>query len=296
MVYFKLVVTAIVWGGTFIAGRIVSFQAQPFSAAFLRFLIASIVLLIFLARSSTDSLRIGLSQLGRLSLLGLTGVFLYNYFFFAGLETVSAGRASLIIATNPAVIALLAALLFGEQLTAVKTIGIFLSIAGAMVVISRGDPLGLLGSGLGRGELYILACVAAWVSYTLLGKWVMSELSPMVAVTYSCLIGTVMLIVPAVGEGVFAHMWHYATAVWMSLFFLGLFGSAVGFFWYYEGIRAIGASRAGVFINIVPISAIVLGFLILGEAIDASLVVGAVLVSIGVYLTNRTPTPHEPQN
>lgn len=61
----------------------------------------------------------------------------------------------------------------------------------------------------------------------------------------------------------------------------------MGFNWYYEGIKAIGPSRTGVFINLVPMSAITLAFLLLNETVDFSLASAAVLVSTGIYHTNR---------
>jgi drug/metabolite transporter (DMT)-like permease len=73
----------------------------------------------------------------------------------------------------------------------------------------------------------------------------------------------------------------------MSIVYLGFFGTSLGFIWYYEGIRTIGPSRAGVFINLVPICAVILAFFMLDEAIDSSIILGAILVFSGVYLTNR---------
>jgi hypothetical protein len=72
----------------------------------------------------------------------------------------------------------------------------------------------------------------------------------------------------------------------LLLFYLGVFGTVVGFVWYYEGIKSIGPSRASQFINLVPVSAIVLAFFLLDEPITASLAIGAALVVVGVYITN----------
>ena len=70
--------------------------------------------------------------------------------------------------------------------------------------------------------------------------------------------------------------------------YLGFFGTCLGFIWYYEGIREIGPSKAGVFINFVPISAVIMSFFLLGEMIDASLLIGGALVLSGIYITNRS--------
>ena len=129
-----------------------------------------------------------------LLLLGLTGVFAYNVFFFSGLKTVTASRASLIIAANPAFIALFSRLLFKEKLGFMRAAGIFISIAGATAVICKGSLSVVLHGRLGVGELYILGCVASWVSYSLLGKKALRNVPPLAAVTGACVMGTMCLI------------------------------------------------------------------------------------------------------
>lgn len=139
MVYMKLFLTAFFWGGTFIAGRTIAGHVGPFSAAFLRFFIASSLLIALAYRMEENGLRVERRQIIPLVLLGLTGVFSYNMCFFKGLERIEAGRASLIIATNPVFISLLSSYFFRERLTLLKLAGILLSVSGAVVVISRGE-------------------------------------------------------------------------------------------------------------------------------------------------------------
>lgn len=287
-VHLKLVLTAIFWGGTFVAGRLVSQELPPFTAAFLRFTVACLVLAAFLWREHGRIPRLPPGHLPVAALLGLTGVFAYNALFFLGLKTVLAGRASLIIALNPVLIALFSAWLLGEGMGLRKGVGIGLSVLGALVVISRGSPFAVLHGGLSRGDLYILGCVASWVSYSVIGKIAMREVRPLVLVAYACAIGTVFLgVTAAAAEGLPGALASASWRTWASLVYLGLFGTALGFIWYYEGIRAIGASRAGVFISLVPVSGVLLGALVLGERLDPSVLAGGALVVAGVYLTNR---------
>jgi drug/metabolite transporter (DMT)-like permease len=84
---------------------------------------------------------------------------------------------------------------------------------------------------------------------------------------------------------------HYFLVDWVSMFYLGFFGTVIGFVWYYEGIKKIGPMKASLFINFVPISAVVMAFFILDEPITLSLLVGTLLVCSGVYLTNKRFTP-----
>ena len=284
--YLKLLLMAIFWGGTFVVGRTLVQTVGPFAAAFFRFAIASVFLVFLLRRAEGRLTWPQKSQIIAVILLGLTGALLYNFFFLKGLKMIEAGRASVIIANNPVFIALFSAYFFKERLNLVKVIGIIISVAGAIVVVSRGQVFEILQGGLGLGEMYIFGCVASWVAFSLIGKAVMENLSPLRAVTYSSIAGTLFLAAPAFLEGGFGFL-AYSLSEWASIFYLGVFGTVLGFLWYYQGIQKIGPTRAGLFINFVPISAILLAFMFIGEPITMSLLIGTVLVSSGVYLTNR---------
>jgi drug/metabolite transporter (DMT)-like permease len=289
VVYLKLLLTALFWGGTFIAGRYVAQDLPSFTTAFLRFAMASAVLLVLTRRNESRLPPLGKEQVLPVLLLGLTGVFAYNALFFTGLRRIEASRAALIVASCPAFIAIASAVIFRERLNPAKTIGIPLSMLGAGVVISRGHPGQVLAGGVGLGELCIVGCVLSWTAYSLIGKAVMGRLSPLASVSYSSLIGALALFLPAGFEGLPGNLRHASWADWASIAYLAVFGTVLGFVWFYEGIQRIGPTRAGLFINFVPVSAVVLGFLILREPITWSLAVGAVLVLCGVCLTNRRP-------
>lgn len=290
MVYLKLVLTALFWGGTFIAGRSLAGHVSPFSAAFLRFLLASVLLGILVARTERRWPRLRTRDWGRLILLGMTGVFGYNVCFFMGLELIPASRASLIIANNPVAIALLSAWVFRERLGAGRILGILLSLTGALVVISKGDLSGIFRHGVGAGELLILGCVASWAAYSVVGKFVLRDLSPSVSVCGSALVGTAALFPAALAEGLWGEASNYRWQDWTALGYLGLFGTVFGFIWFYQGVRELGPARAGLFINFVPIFAITLAWLVLSEPVTWSLGIGALLVVTGVFVTNRGST------
>jgi drug/metabolite transporter (DMT)-like permease len=284
--YLKLLMTAIFWGGTFISGRMLADSVAPFSAAFFRFLFAAVCLYAIVARREGRIPAIKKEQLLPVALLGMTGVFAYNVLFFSGLKLVPAGRASIIIANNPLVLSMLAALFFGDRLTPIRVMGILISVFGAVFAISDGDPLMLFDGGVGQGDLYIFGCVLSWSAYSLLGKHVMQSLSPLTAVAHSAAIGMVALLVPACLEGMPAAVPFYSWIDWSNLAYLGCFGTVLGFVWYYEGIRTVGPSRASLFINFVPISAICLAHLILNEPLRLSLLVGVAMVIAGVTLNH----------
>jgi len=287
-IYAKLLLTAIFWGGAFIAGRFVSQNIGAFSIAFLRFATASILLILLTWKIEGKLPPLKKFQIIPVILLGMTGIFAYNVMFFKGLKIIEAGRASLIIATCPIFITVSSACFLKERINLVKALGITISVSGAIIVISKGKPLEIFGGNLGRGELYIFCCVLSWTAYSLIGKAVMNGLSPLVSVSYSAAVGAIALSIPAYFEGLMQNIRYHSIMDWLCILYLSIFGTVIGFVWYYQGVKHIGPTKAGLFINFVPIFAILLAFLILREAITVSLLIGAVLVITGVYLTNRT--------
>jgi drug/metabolite transporter (DMT)-like permease len=287
LVYVKLVLTAFFWGGTFVAGRVVAREVGPFSASFLRFLTASILLSLILWRVEGKIPLPGRSRILPLALLGLTGAFSYNLFFFLGLERIEASRASLIIANNPIFITIFSALIFRDRLPGPALAGILCSLSGAAVVITRGDFIQAFQGGIGFGELFIFFCVLSWSAYSLIGKFVLTTMSPLVSVSWAAFMGTAALFIPACLEGLFVEFHKFSLPSWIGILYLGLFGTVVGFVWYYRGILEIGPARASQFINLVPVSAVFLAAMILDEPLSPSLLAGGVLVLSGITLTNR---------
>ena len=109
VIYLKLRFTAVFWGGTVVAGRSLAQNVGPFSAAFLRFAVASFFLILLVWKTEGKAAFIRGRQILPVFLLGLTGVFCYNVFFFKGLKLIEAVRAAIIIANNPIFIPLFAA-------------------------------------------------------------------------------------------------------------------------------------------------------------------------------------------
>jgi len=276
----------LLWGGTFIAGRMLAGSVHPANAAFLRFFIASLALIAVMRFSKERFIIPPIKTWIPILLLGATGIYAYNVFFFNGLSHISAGRAALIIASTPLVITLFAAVFLKEKLSLLKICGVLLSLTGAITVISNGHPSGLFTGGFGPGEKALVGCVFSWAAYSLIGRTVLGTLTPITAVCYSSIIGTLFLAIPAARQGLFHNLGSITLPDWYSLAFLGILGTALGFPLYYQGIKKIGATRAGIFINLVPVFALLLSWLFLGESIKSVVLAGGALVLIGVSLTN----------
>ncbi|AWY39371.1 EamA/RhaT family transporter [Pseudomonas putida] len=289
-VYLKLAAVTMIWGGTFVAGRFLADTLSPLLAASLRFLLASVALLLFLLMARVPLTRPSPRQWLQLALLGFFGIFFYNLCFFYGLHYINASRASLIVALNPAVIGLASWLLFKERLSRAKVVGIAICIAGTSLVIVSRTPHLLVGNAEAWiGDLLIFGCVLGWGVYSLFSRELNQSLGPVQTVTWSILLGTLMLWATTAirGELSLNALASLGPQQWLSLLYLGVLGSALAYIGYYDGIRKIGATRSGVFIALNPLTAVILGALLLDEQLTPAMYLGGGLILAGIFLCNK---------
>jgi drug/metabolite transporter (DMT)-like permease len=286
--YARLITVPAIWGGTFVAGKIVVATLTPLMGSFARYVIACVALLV-----AAFTLEGGLPKLsGRQWLatfvLGLVGVFAYNLFFMGALTKLPASRAALIIALNPAVTIAISAVVLHERLSLRRWAGVALALVGVAIVVSRGDFSSLAGGGVGMGEAYMFAAVISWALYTILGRKVLGGLSPLAATNYAALWGTVLLGIVAAPQFDTLHPSQFDARTIASLAYLGVLGTALAFVWYYMSVKKVGASSASIFNNLVPVFGVAISVLMLGEALLPSMLIGGAITIAGVMMVSRS--------
>ena len=287
--YLKLTGAMFMWGGTWIAGRIVAQEVPaPLMAAAFRFLIAGLALAGFaLATEGNIPRPTDGREWGIVTGLAVTGIFLYALCFFYGLRYIPAGRGALVVALNPVTVALLAWFAGQERMTPVKLCGVAIALAGCLIVIGNGDPMALLHGAIGIGEWLIVGCVLCWTAYTFIGRSATKTLSPLAATLYASLVGALLLGTVALVQGDI-NLGDWSWRVWASVLFLAICGTALGFTWFADGVRIIGAARASAFINLVPVFAVLQAAVLLDERLGMAVLAGGALVIAGVWLTTMT--------
>lgn len=288
--YILMAVTVLIWGGTYVAGRLLNPAWDNVVTSFVRIGMAFVVLVALCATSGVKlwpiSRRMFLLQI----LLGLSGLFMYTLFFHKGIQTLEGGRAAVIINTNPIMIAMLAALFLHEKLTPLKIAGVLLAAIGAVYVVSHGCPLKLFSDQLSAGDGYMFIAAVSWAVFGILGKVALHHgMQPMASIAWSACIGMLLILPAAVSTGHLNQIPHYALSDWLAITYLGVGSTVCGFVFFYKIIRKVGATRAGVICSAIPIAAIVLTMLFLKEKITQSLIIGAAITVAGVFLVNYAP-------
>nr|MBL8409840.1 DMT family transporter [Dechloromonas sp.] len=286
--YLKLIGTMFMWGGTWIAGRVVAQElTAPLAAPAIRFLLAGLALAgVALASEGRIPRPETGSEWGVVTGLAMTGIFLYALCFFYGLKHITAGRGALVVALNPVLVALGAWLFGQERMNPAKLAGIAIATAGCLTVIGNGNPLALLQGEIGIGEWLILGCALCWTAYTFIGRQATKTLSPLAATLWASLLGAGLIGLAALIQGgieIAAWSWR----VWTSVLFLAIGGTALAFTWFADGVRRIGAAKASVFVNLVPVFAVLQAAVLLDEHLGLAVLGGGLLVIVGVWLTTQ---------
>jgi len=276
----SLVLVMTVWGGSFAVTKAAVDDLPPIFLAFLRFAVASAVLLPLAwprRRAHPIPLRAAL-------VLGLTGVGLYYVCFNLGLVYTTVTQAVLIQSAIPALTAGLAFFLLAERLPARVVCGIALSFVGVAVVlvVNPADaraPRPLLGNAL------IVGSAVLWSLYTIYAKR-LAQTDTMVLTAWTAAAGTALLAPAALVEYALGARPTLTVSGGLSVLYLGVISSAAAYLLYNRALRSLGASQVTAFLNLMPIVGVATAVVFLRERIVPAAILGGVLVLAGVWLAS----------
>jgi drug/metabolite transporter (DMT)-like permease len=281
---------SLIWGLNFAVLKYGTRVLEPLAYNGVRLAVGSVVMVAIVSMRRAP--RLAPRDLRALLALGLLGTGVYQVFFIYGLARTRAGTASLVVASSPAVIAVVGRLLGVERVNARQVVGITLSIAGVAFVI-----LSSAAAHEGRasviGDLLILTSVVCWSFYTHLVRPFTHRIDGMQIATWTLVGGTipvVLLAAPAIARS----DWSGVTALtWTAVMYSGVASMGIAYLFWYRGVRVIGSTRTAMFSNLQPIIAVMAAWPLLGERPTMWQGIGAAAVLGGLLLT-RQPFAPEP--
>ena len=273
------VIVAVIWGMTFLSIKVALREFGPMSLSLFRFVVASILLALLMVITRVE-FRVAWRDVPLLSLSSIVGVTLYFYFENNGIMRLTASESSLIIGAIPVVTLLVEILLFRTRPPMLVVVGIILSFVGVALIVLRSEST----TSSPLGYLFMVGAVLSWVAYGFITK-PLSGRYPMLTITFW------QMLIGAIGSIPFAAMerqvWTgLSTTALLNAAFLGILGSALGYWLYIIVLEHLGPGRSSVFINLIPVVSVAASYVILGERLGPLQLVGAAIVVTGVYLAS----------
>ncbi|MEE1131460.1 MAG: DMT family transporter [Caryophanon sp.] len=283
-----LIIATLFWGGNFVIGRAVSDDIPPIALAFYRWCIALLVLAPIAFTSWKAHLPTFKKHWKIVVVLSLTGVAGFNTLVYIGLHDTTSINASLMNSSTPIIIYILAFLFLRERLNRYQVIGTCISLIGVLFILTGGSLESLQMFEFNRGDMIVLLAVACWGVYSLLIKQYAGVLPGVPTFFMTIMIGIVTLLPFFIYETVTAAQpmeWHASSIG--AIFYVGTFASIVAFLSWNKGVVKLGASRASIYLNFIPVFSALFATLFIGESLQLFQVIGGLAVVAGVLITNR---------
>ncbi|MER8973520.1 MULTISPECIES: DMT family transporter [unclassified Mesorhizobium] len=281
--YLFLLCTTLLWGGNSVAGKLAVGHISPMTLVFLRWLLAVLILLPIgwgTLRQDWPVVRRHWLLLGG---LGACGFAFFNAIFYTALNYTTAINVSIEQAAIPIVIIIANFVLFRLRVNRVQIAGVVLTIIGVAVTASHGDLRQLLKLDLNFGDAIMLVAVLCYSFYSvgLRLKPVIRWQSLMLALSVAALVTSLPFFLWEIAAG---KVIVPDARGWAVAFYTAIGASVISQIFYIRGNELIGANRAGLFINLVPIFGTLLSVLIVGETFQLYQALALALVLGGISL------------
>ncbi len=280
---FLLSLAMLGWAGNTIAGRLSTGEISPMMVVFLRWFIITTFLSLLLYKKIIKSFVFLKGKIIWVFLMGGLGMTCFNSLFYIAAQNTSAINLGIIQGFMPGLILTGSVLFFKEKVNFVKLCGLFISFFGVIVVISKGNFQTIVDLTINLGDVVMFLALFFYAGFTL-GLRYKPELDPLVLMAYFSF-GALIFSVPLVWlEFIFGYSQLPSnTNAWLTIFYIAFVPSLLAQIFFIKGVELIGASQAGLFINILPIFAAILGVIILGESLQIYHFTSLVVVLSGVY-------------
>ncbi len=280
--FFIMGFSIVCWGFAFPLIKLSLQELSPVSLTILRLSIVSITfLLIFILQHKTISPLIK-RDIPSILLLGVIGLVGYHLCLNYGETQISAGAASLIIATIPIFIVILAVVFLKEKITTRITLGVTTSLVGVVLITLTRETIEVEYL---SGAIAVLAAAIIGAWYTIFGKKLLQRYTSLSLTGYAFLLGSIGLI-PLLNKRFIDEVTRLSLVGWTAVLSLAFFPTVVAYVFWYKALEMKPASEIGVYLYFTPVISTILGIIMFNEPITPFFIIGGLLVILGLIIVN----------
>lgn len=285
--YLEATFAVAVWGGSFIATKVVLRDISPVTIVWSRFAMGMIILGIAVAARKQFSL-LNKNEWLYFALLGFLGITFHQWLQSNALQTSEASTTAWIVSTTPVFMAILGWIALKEKLGWMKISGILLASIGVLVVVYDGDLNAISLGNFGKpGDILILISAINWTVFSVLSRSGLKKHPATFMMFYVMLLGWLFTSILFFATQNISEIQNLTISGWIGLAFLGIFCSGLAYIAWYDALQTLGTAETGVFLYIEPLVTVVVAFFVLSEAITIASLLGGAVIILGVWLVNR---------
>lgn len=292
LIHLSLLVTAVIWGATFVAVKYVVDQVGPSGVVLLRVGLSSACFILLLGITWRTMPRLPPSIWRRLALIAFCGSVVNNLAIAWGQSYLAAALASLIVTSNPIFTTIISRLLLGEPLTHRKLTGIAIAFSGFLIVLLYGGSEARFSIDNVIGILILICAPLGWATYTVLSKPLLADYEPHVVAGLTTILGAVMLS-PLLffNTDIIREAAAFSWKSWLAAITMSVLAVFVAYILWYRGLRRLEPTQVAVYVYLVPFFGVLFSWLLLGETITPFLLLGGATILSGVIVTNSGRRP-----
>lgn len=283
-----LVIPAVIsWGLAFPFIKLSLNELTPINLTIMRFFITCSIIAVFMLFKSKTFSKLHKKDIPKIIALGFFGIIVYHLGLNYGEQYISAGAASLIIATIPLFIVILASIFLDEHITPKKITGIILAFIGISIISLWGQPNAIIEINYITGAITVVIAALMGALYTTAGKRLLNRYSALSLTFYAMLFGSIGLL-PLLNTTLVHQVATMSPITWFAVIFLGLFSTVIAYTLWYVILQASEASQVGVYLYLIPIVSILVDVFVFHEPFTWLFILGGILVMTGVIIVNYT--------
>ena len=285
--FFALIgVTVVFWAFAFPFISIGLEELSPVNLTIMRLLVVCIVFLILIIMKSNKFSKLQKRDVFPIFLLGFLGVVVYHLSLNYGQQFVSPSVASLIIATIPIFIVILAAIFLREKITLKIASGVILSLVGVVIISAWGNPDTYVEIRYLTGAFAVFAAASVGAGYTIVGKKLLQRYSALSLTVYAFLLGSLGLL-PFVNNSLFEEVANMSIIGWVAIIFLAFFSTVVAYVLWYVTLEIKTASELSIYLYFIPVLSTIISYFLLNVQVTLFFFLGGALVILGLIIVNR---------
>jgi drug/metabolite transporter (DMT)-like permease len=292
LIHLSLLITAVIWGATFVAVKYVVDQVGPQSVILLRVGLSSACFVVLLGVTWRTIPRMPASVWRYLVLIAVCGSVVNNVAIAWGQSYLAAALASLIVTSNPIFTTIISRILLGESLTRRKLSGIAIAFSGFLIVLLYGSSDASFTVDNAIGVLILVCAPLGWATYTVLSKPLLREYEPHVIAGLTTILGAVMLSpLLLFNPDIFREAAGFSARSWLATITMSVLAIFIAYILWYRGLRRLEPTQVAVYVYLVPFFGVLFAWLLLGETITRYLLLGGATILTGVIVTNSGRRP-----